>query len=173
MFKEFDEHGSITLRGITFAGVILNYDVFNQQLVLRYTNSSGATNLIAISAAWLEKFELNGDHFETIAKADTTKSIFQVLGFGHDKILFYFGKELLLDSFKSNGNHYFSEARKNMFVLTGEKITGFNSNRGFVKCFDSKKYDEIKKYIRKNKIQVKKASDWQMNELIDFCNTLN
>jgi hypothetical protein len=173
LFKEFDANGSISLRGITFEGLILNYDVFNQQLVLKYTNSSGATNLIAISAAWLEGFELNGSHFETFAKADTNKSIFQVLGFGHDKILFYFGKELLLDSFKSNSNHYFSEARKNMFVFTGEKMTGFNSNRGFIRCFDSKKNDEIKKYLRKNKVQVKKASDRQMVELINYCNTLN
>ncbi|MFZ4546454.1 MAG: hypothetical protein ACOYN4_03425 [Bacteroidales bacterium] len=173
LFKEFDEEGTITLRGITFAGVILNYDIFNQQLVLKYTNSSGAPSLIAISAAWLEEFDLNGCHFETIAKADTVKNIFQVLGIGHDKILFSFGKELLLDSFKSNSNHYFSEARKSMFFLSGEKIKGFKSDRGFIKCFDPTKYDEIKKYIRKNKIQVKKASDWQMNELINFCNTLN
>ena len=173
LFKEFDEYGTITIRGIVYQEVNINYDVFNQQLVMKFTNSSGAKSLIAISAAWLEEFDLNGVHFEAIAKADTVKAIFQVLGNGQNKILISFGKELLLDSFKSNRNHYFSEARKNMFVLSGEKITGFIGNRGFIKCFDPTKQDEIKKYIRKNNIQAKNASDLQLGELINYCNTLN
>ena len=172
LVNEFDSNGAITLRGVTFTGLVLNYDIFNQQLVLKYINPTGAKSLMAISAAWLEKFELGGCHFETFAKADTIKSIFQVLGNGRDKILFSFGKELLLDSFKSNSNHYFSETRKGMFILTHGGITGFKNNHGFIAGFSTSKHDSIKKYLRKNNIKVKKASNWQMTELINYCNTL-
>jgi hypothetical protein len=173
LFANFDLHGSITLRGVTFTGLVLNYDIFNQQLVLKYTNPTGATNLISISAAWLESYELGGCHFESFSNDDTIKKIYQVLGQGSHKILFSFSKELLIDNFKTNSNHYFSEVRKAMFILMDGKITGFNSNRGFVKCYGLDKREAIKKYMRKNKIKVKKSNDLQMNELINYCSTLN
>jgi hypothetical protein len=173
LFKEFDLHGSVTLRGVTFNELVINYDIFNQQLVLRYTNASGATSLMAISAAWLQKFEINGCRFGTFVKTDTLRNIYQFLGDGPDKILYSFRKELLLDNFKTTGNRYFSESRKEMFVLTGGEIAGFGSNRGFVKCFGPGKREDIKKYLRKNKVKVKKASDLQMNGLINYCGTPN
>ena len=42
---------------------MLNYDIYNQQLILKYKNNIGAANLIIISDAWLESFSFKGHKF--------------------------------------------------------------------------------------------------------------
>jgi hypothetical protein len=169
--RDFDRQCEITLRGVTYRNLEANFDILNQELILKYKNALGATNLIALSRAWLEAFELGGCHFETLTLKDTTKRIYQVLGSGTEKILYYRSKELLVDNFKTTGNRYFSDARKEMSVSTGNGIQGFRNNRGFVRAFDALRQDRIKKYLRKQKINVKTADDKVMTELINYCFT--
>lgn len=170
--KEFDIQGKITLRGDTYDNQVLNYDVFNQQLVLKYRNSVGSSSLIEISNAWLEKFELDGCHFELITEADTSKRIYQVLGTSTERILYYRSKELLLDNMKSTRSRYFTEAKKEMFVQKNNSILSFKNNRGFIKIFEPARQEVIKKYMRLHKIKVQRASDSLMNDLINYCFSL-
>lgn len=170
--KEFDTQGSITLRGDKYDNQMINYDIFNQQLVLRYKNSIGSSNLIEISKAWLEKFDIDGCHFELITEADTSKRIYQVLGTSNEKILYFRSKELLLDNMKSTKSRYFTDAKKEMFVWKNNMISSFKNNRGFIKNFEPAKQELIKKYIRLHKIKVQKANDSLMNDLINYCSSL-
>jgi hypothetical protein len=45
------ETGSVTIRGVTYTTLNINYDIYNQQLILEYKNNFGAKNLIIISDA--------------------------------------------------------------------------------------------------------------------------
>jgi hypothetical protein len=116
------EVGSVTIRGVTYTDLLLNYDIYNQQLILKYKNRTGATNLIIVSDAWLESFSFGGISFEMISTPDTLKRIFQVLGTGPNRILYYWKKNLSLDSFYGAKNHIFSVAKKEMNVFTGNQI---------------------------------------------------
>ena len=86
------ETGSATIRSVTYNGLALNYDIYNQKLILEYKNNLGATSLIIISDAWLETFSFKGLNFELISSQDTLKRIYQVLGTGPDRILYYWKK---------------------------------------------------------------------------------
>ncbi len=171
--KDFDSKGAITLRGVPYLNQNISYDIYNQLLVFKYVNAAGSTNMISISEAWLEAFELGSRHFETFAGLDSTKRIYQVLGNNREKIVYRFSKELMLDSFKSSGSHYFSEVKKEMFLLLTDKTIPFKNNRGFIKAFPPEDQDLIKKFIRLNKINVKNASDGQMRELVDYYSIIN
>jgi hypothetical protein len=163
------EIGSATIRGVTFTDLILNYDIYNQQLLLKYKNNIGAENLIIVSDAWLEKFNLKGIHFEVISIQDTLKQIFQVLGTGANRILFYWKKDLKLDSFYGAKNYTFSLAGKEMNLLAGNQ---YWNNKSFYSLFDLEKRMAVKEYLRKRKINVRKAIDQTMTELINYCNSL-
>lgn len=167
LLDEFDAGGKVSLRGITFKDVELNYDLINQQLVLKYTNAIGSANLIELSAAWLQSFDLGYRHFEIINSEDTTKRIFQVLGNGPVQIRYYYYKEFLLDNSSSAGKHFFSEIHKEMYVSTGAKMLKYKNNSSFVKAFSPDKQDQIKKYLRKHKINVKKSNDLIITELLN------
>src|SRR5512145_1757956 len=50
--------GSVTIKGQTFEGITLNYDICNQQLLLQYAIEAGSLRIIEVSKAWLESFTL-------------------------------------------------------------------------------------------------------------------
>lgn len=172
LFEIFDAAGSVTVRGVTYPNQALNYDIYNQQLVLKYKTAIGSDNLLQISFAWLESFNLHSKHFEIITTADTIKEIFQAIGTGPAKVLYSFARKLTVSNLTESSVHYFAQIQRTMYVSYGGKRQKYKNNRSFVKTFPEEKHDQILKYIRKNKITVQKADDRRMNELINYCNTL-
>jgi hypothetical protein len=166
------ESGSAKIRGVTYNALILNYDIYNQQLILKYKNSLDVPTLIIISDAWLESFSIKGLNFEIISSQDTLKRIYQVLGSGPNRILYYWQKKLKLNSNEGSKNYFFSDAKKEMNVYSDNRILRYWSNKTFCSLFTTENKIALKEYLRKNKINVKKASDIIMTELILYCNTL-
>jgi hypothetical protein len=166
------ETGSVTIRGIAYTDLLLNYDIYNQQLILKYKNNIGAANLIILSYAWLEKFSIMGIDFEVISVQDTLKRIFQVLGTGTSRILYHWSKDLQLDSFYGAKNHIFSDVRKEMNILTGNQIVRYWNNKSFCSVFDPEKRIAVKEYLRRQNINVRKAVVRTMTDLINYCNSL-
>ncbi len=173
MYSEFYTRGKITVRGTTFINLTLNYDIYNQQLILNYTNALGSNSLIELSKAWLESFEINGRHFEIFTAADTSTRICQVIGAGPYSIRYYYFKKLLPDTRASSQKYVFTDAEKDMFIYNGNELRKYKNNRSFVSVFKDTQQDMIRKYLRKQKIKVKRANDSKITELINFCNTLS
>ena len=165
--------GFVTLRGLTYDDLWLKYDVFNQQLILQYKTSTGADNQIIISDAWLEKFNLGNTHFELLAIQDTLKRIYQVMGTSRYHIIYFWSKEEALDSRTGATNRVFTLPKKESYLLTGMKMYRYVNNRSFIALFDPAKRAMLKKHLRQQKINVKKASDLAITELINYCNTLS
>ena len=173
LFDSFDEHASLLLRGLTYTNLALNLDILNQQLILKYTNSMGSPSMIQVSFAWLENFEIHNKHFEIIATADTTKEIFQVLGVGPSKVLYFHSRKLLVENLTESTDRFFSRIQKQLYVYNGGKKVKYKNNRTFVAAFGEAQHELIRKYIRKHNVVVQKATDQQMTELINYCNTLS
>lgn len=166
------ESGSVTIRGITFEALALNYDIFNQQLLLQYKNRLAATRVLIISDAWLESFSMKGLNFEIISSQDTLKKIYQVLGSGTNRLLYHWKKELKLDNVAGSKNYIFTSAKKEMYLNTDSRIVRYRNNRLFCSLFNLSYRGSIKEYLHKNKINVKKAVDQTMIRLISYCNSL-
>jgi hypothetical protein len=166
------ETGSVTLRGITYSNLLLNYDIYNQELILKYQSNTGAVNLIIVSDAWLQSFNIRGMKFEVIATQDTMKKIYQVLGEGKYRVYYYWSRKLNLDSFYGSKNFVFSSAGREMNLFNGQQIMKYNNNRSFYSLFDQDKRNNIKEYLRANRIKIKKVNDQIMNDLILYCNSL-
>jgi len=170
LYGEFDTRGSIIVRGIKYSNLSINYDIYNQQLVLKYTDNIGSTKLIEISKAWLESFILGGSSFEIITNADSTQRIYQVIGSDNVKVLYYRSKDLEIDNAKGAGSRSFTGVRKEMYVLINHRLINFKNNGSFIKAFSPAEQDLIKIYIRKHSINVRKANDFIMTDLINYCN---
>jgi len=172
LVDQFDANAAITLRGVTYSNQTLNFDVYNQKVVLKYNNATGSTNLIEISGAWFESFDINGRHFEIETDADTNRRIYQVLGSGSDKVMYALKKDKLLYNRPISGSYYFSKVLRTTYVFTGKRMVKYSGNRNFISAFSPQKQELIKEYLHKNKINVKKASDSVMTDLINYCKTL-
>lgn len=172
LFDIFDSTGSITVRGTTYTHLTLNFDIYNQQLILKYKDAIGSPSLIEISFAWLEKASLSGNNFETYAAPNSSKRLYQVIGGEAEKIMYYLSKDLLIDNMKISGSHYFSSGKKAMYVKVDGRLIPYKNNKGYVKSFSVSKQSYIKEYLRNYDINVKTANDFIMNNVINYCNTL-
>ena len=163
--------GKATIKGKSFEGITLNYDIYNQQLLLQYADASGIFNIIEISKAWLESFRLGDKDFQFLTFADGPR-FYQVLGDGPLFILYYWRKKLELDA--SHGATYFtfSPSMKNQYVLAGDKLRPFKNKRSLISQFDPRHKQEIRNYLYRNRIKLKKASDQAMTELINYIGNL-
>lgn len=165
------EKGTLTIRGETFSDLMLNYDIYNQHLLLAFRNISGADNLIIISDAWLEKFTFREKDFEMISFQDTVKRILQVIGSGPDRIGYIWKKNLEPDSFHGARYYSFSLPKKEMLYLSGDQMLRFRNNRTFYSALDDGKRKVVREYLERHRINVRKAADRTMADVMDFCNS--
>ncbi len=163
--------GSLTLRGKTWSGLMLNYDIYNQQVLMAFRNKTGADNLIVISDAWLEKFSIMGMTFEIMPLQDTVKRIIQIIGSGPVRIGYLWQKDLKPDSFHGARYYSFSSPRKENLILEGDRVVRYLNNRTFCAALDEKKRKAAREYLDKNRIKVRNADDRTMKALLDFYNS--
>jgi hypothetical protein len=169
------EPGSVTLRGVTYTDLLLNYDIYNQQLLLEYTGNPGFTYAIILSDAWLETFSIKDKKFRILPVPDEENRIYQEIGSDQTRILYFWKKYLQFDNTGGNSKkskRTFSNPTREMNLLLDGKIVKYWNNRSFVNLFNPEKNKEIREYINSRRINVKKASDEIVEQLIIFCNTL-
>lgn len=159
--------GEATIRGVKYTNLDLNFDIYKQEVLLKYRNSNNTFNVIMVSKAWLEDFTIGNKRFEFYSTPETANRIYQVLGSDSIKLLCYWKKDLELDAI-GNSNLCFVPKRE-LNVLINKSLKRFINNRSFVHLFDKEKRVLIKKYLRQNKLQVKNASDQAMEEFINYC----
>jgi len=161
--------GDVIIKGKRFENLSLNYDIYNQKLLLRYSDKIGTITIIEISKAWMEGFHLGKKYFECM-NMESGATIFQVLGNGPTRIVYKWRKNLGVEPGKEN--LAFTRALKESFVLSGVNYEPFRNKRSLIAIFNPSHKREIRNYIHKNRIRLKKASDQVMTELINFIGNL-
>jgi hypothetical protein len=164
--------GQVAIRSKVYSGLDLNYDIYNQQLLLRYFNADGATRIIEISKSWLEEFSLGQLDFEYNPDKKDQSRICQVIKSDFMKILYYWKKDLQLDNIFGTADYAFSAPIKERYIMINRVYKNYRNNKEFVDAFPATYQKRLSNYLRIKKIKVRKASDNCMHELIQFCNSL-
>ncbi|MBK9980905.1 MAG: hypothetical protein IPP15_00530 [Saprospiraceae bacterium] len=163
--------GFVQLHGLIYTGLALNYDLVNQQLVLQYKIENGGIKHIIISDAWLEAFNLGNTHFEVVTRQDSIKHIYQLIGSGPMHILYAWSKELKLDTRPGAKSFFFSKPMRRAYLSIGKDVVKYFNNKSFVSILDAKNQNRVKKYLSQSHVNVKKAPDAVMEDVVSFLNT--
>lgn len=159
--------GQISLQGMEYTGLLLNLDVFNQQLLLQFSGKEGAVNTIEVSKAWIEHFSLGSKYFGYTDAGDGLR-FYQIIGNGPVRVFWYFSKRLEI---KPGSNRYmFSGPQKTAGVMKDGVLTPYKSKKGFLSVVGNDR-QEVRAFLRKHRIRVMHASDAEMTVLLDFINT--
>ena len=169
--QEFTD-GSVRIKGVTYDHILLNYDVFNQQLLLKYDYPEGTGHILSLSRAWLQSFTLAGANFELIRFQDTSSRIFQVQGTGKVRLLTSWYKEQKIDYYYTAPYFVFLPLKKEMYLQMDSGMKHFYNNKSFLLAFNPAEQAAIRKYLRQNNINTRKAGAAALLQLIQFCNTL-
>ena len=167
LFSPDNVVGSVTLKGKCYQDITLNYDIFNQQLLLQYEDERGALNIIEVSKAWIKSFRIGNMNFEFL-NLEKDPHFYQVLGEGQVRILYYWRKNLNLDVAIGSSDFTFTPAVRDSYLFMDGQLKPFSTNRSLIRLFDPGHRPKIKSYLRKNKVKVKKASDQAMAEMLTF-----
>ena len=164
--------GNVTVKGKIYPDLTLNYDIFNQQLLLKYNDGTGIPKILEVSKAWLTTFSLGSRKFEFL-NIENNPRFFQVLGDGPARVLYFWRKTIDLESTVGVVNYYFSHAIREPYVLKDGQLSPFRSKRSFIRIFPPEHKTEIRDYLRKNKVKIRKAGDKAMADLVNYICTLN
>jgi hypothetical protein len=166
------QKGSLVVRGINYPGRLLNYDAYNQQLILRYKTDLSASEQLIVSDAWLSSFTIGSQKFALIPLTDTTRRICQVIDTLGYRVAYAWRKDLILDTNYGATNHVFAKPVKESFIRMNGEYLRFRNNKSFVRSFEKAAQPMIKKHLRKSRLNVKKISDKDMLDLLAFCATI-
>lgn len=167
--------GSVQFRGEKFNNLLLNYDVHNQQVVLRFKTRMKNTREIVLSNVWLKYFNLGEQHFEILKFPGIKSRIYQVIGNGHYEILYTWRKDYNLSNTFGATNFAFSKPVRDTYLKVGKKLIHYKNNKSFVALFGPENKSSLNKFLRKNKIKlnrIKKSRLQAVLRLINYCNTL-
>lgn len=167
--------GSVLIRGEKFNNLLLNYDVYNQQVVLKYKTQLSNVKEIVLLKIWLKFFNLGKKHFEILSFSGSKSRIYQVIGKGHYQIFYTWGKNYDLNNSFGATNYAFSKPIRDAYLREGNKLLHYKNNKSFVALFSPKYKPLINKYLRENGIKLnrlKKSKPQVVLNLINYCNTL-
>lgn len=162
--------GAVTINDTTYSRVNLNYDIYNQEILYKY-NYEHQTKVISLATEIIDEFSIQNSSF-IILNQSTQPVIYKRIGDKQLKILIYYEKELKLYSSASGSYYKFSKPNKSFYTYDKSTLKGFKSRRSFLKLFPENNRPAIKKYMKQNKIRIKRASDQKLKDLINFCNTI-
>jgi hypothetical protein len=165
-------NGTVTVKGKNFSTPGLNYDILNQEIVMKYESEAGAAYLLQLSKAWISAFSMDRYRFELLTLPGMPQQICQVLDGGGLRILLHWSKTLDLDITHGSRKYVFSAPKKESYLMKGGRYQAFKNNRSFLALFDSEDQPAIRKYMKTNKLNVRKSGDDDLSGLLNYCGGL-
>lgn len=163
--------GSVDIKGARFDVTGINYDVYNQEILIQYENAAGGLDVLSLSKAWIEHFNIGEKRFE-ILEVNGTPQICQLISAGNLKVIYHWSKTLKLDMHYGSRDFIFSEPSRDSYIIIGNCWFAFRNNKTFVKAFDPELQPEIRRSLKQMRINVKRSADTAMLGLLVQCEEL-
>jgi hypothetical protein len=169
--------GFIFNSGNTYNQFLINYDLISDKLIIKVENFHGSERFIAVNKNQVDSFLMGNTLFVNsryIARNKNKRNYYeQIYGSGNISLYKSYEKRFI-DMYDEFSYPYgkFSEIETKLFLVKDRELININSANAFIKCFGKEHRKEVQKYIHKHNIQLKKASNDVLNEMMSYCNML-
>jgi len=170
----FEVHGDmlsdIRIKGKEYQEQKLRFDIYNQLLILDFTDLSGASGSIILRDDWVEFFTLGQLLFRKYPDKQGKLRFGQVVFEGEYSCIYFWEKEYIPEL--EDGKRYFSFSKedRDAVIIHGGKTNTFKNKGSFLKCFPKEDRGKIKSFLRKENLKVHKVSDLKMEQLMQTIN---
>ena len=167
--------GTLFISGDIFDQVLLKYDLTRDDIILKARMANGKFKAIEMTHEHVDSFRLGIRLFVNSRKfTDRNEDMVyyeQIL----DKHLTYVrqhSKHFIsqYDVLTPHGRYSNTETR-NYFIDQG-KLINVTGRRGFIRFFSKTGRNEIRKFLRKENIRYRNASDAELHRLLEYCNQI-
>lgn len=170
--KNYGE-GYISIRGTEYKNIFLNYDILNQEVILKYVDLQGSNRLLTISKAWLEKFSIANEQFSLIDTPKGEKLIVQTLNQGQIQLHSHWTKKIIAEISFVSEHYTFEKKRNTLFLSYKNDLQEFKSTKNILALLNDEAQQKVKHYLKQNKIKARKSSLDQIIGLLNYCNQLD
>ncbi len=161
---------TINLKGRQFNNILLKYDIEQQMIILKVDNLY-SSKIITLSDNYIKDFHIHNKHFINLKEKGISDNKIQFLEliYEGDFIFGNFYSKSFLSVF-SNKYPYgkYSETKVSNFLFINNKKISISNKRDLLSVFPEHKHD-IKKFIKKNKIKFRKATNSDFYKIMQYC----
>lgn len=165
--------GEVVMSGKKYTGLTLNYDIYNQQLILNYTNYTGAFERIVINSSLVDTFYIAYREFVQNPFPEIAIPYLQLIYKGKISAFVGWSKIYEFRGTIKSGQHEYSDEKKSFYLVKNSEVYKFRNRRTFIKHFDDSQQKQVKVFLKNEKMKIRKATDFQLQQLLIFCNNLN
>jgi len=172
LIEKLFSNATVWINGAEFNNLQLNYDVFNQEVLLAFETQEAAKRVIMLSKAHIDSFYFDNKKFiiEKLGKDDY--AIFQRIKVGELELNIYWSKRLELQTSLNNIQYFFTNPQRGIYIIKSQNKTPIRNNRSLYKLFQKKQASSLRKYMRSNKLKLPKMNDSQYFNLLVFISKL-
>ena len=169
---EFHE-GTVSIKAKQFDDVLLKYDCYSQQLILKYDDLEGSYNLLILNNLHLSSFSIGDYNFQKFSIKSGQNLFYQVINSGTLSVYIHWKKNLMATNTNLKNSHEFGKTIRKYYLNHEGEIQSFKSRASFRSFFPDSQQKEIKKYFRQEQISIRKANPAEIQDLLDFMISLN
>lgn len=169
--NEMFDTGSLNIDKQSFSGLLLNYDIFNQEVLFK-SGKGFQEKIISIPVHTINSFTIGDRHFIVAHEEKWNVRIYETIGDQYLKFIRSWSKEMKTSNDNSIYKYEFSKPLHITYLSDGESLYQLRWKKDVLKVFPETNRSEIKKFLRKNKIRFRRASSNELLELINYRYTL-
>ncbi len=167
--------GSVTVNGKTFSGLQLNYDIFMDQIIYLDEGLDDNKRMILLNKNQVSGFIIEGHPFIKLDPSDSNNisesQYFEFLYKGGISLFKKWSKEFESNATQEHPNGLFLDPKTIRYLMKNNNLYKVPDRNALLKVCENRK-EELKKYMRKNRIYVRNAPDQKLIELIKYYNSL-
>jgi len=167
--------GDLTLVGREFENVDLKFDIEQQKVILMGFVDSVNFKIIVLNDNYIKYFSLHEKHFVNISNHLNNKSIkgfYELIYDGTFVFVKSFEKEFLGTYSNRYPNGKYSETIIEKYIIKDNIKFKIKNKKSIFRVFPEQKF-EIKKFMKDNKIKLRKASNTSLNNLMRYCDEVS
>lgn len=160
--------GTVILSGKSYDDVQINYDIYEQHLVLEYQGLSEGLFKIIISPRYTDAFQLAGNYFEKLTMDDRGPLFYQVITVNDLSLYIHWEKQKMVTSNNLQHPYFFTDPKQSYFLSISDKLFPFSNKKAFVHLFSGVSKKDIRRYMRRSSIRFSDASPDKLAGLLEF-----
>lgn len=167
--------GSVTVNGKTFTGLQLNYDVFKDQLIFLDESPDGSKKIILLNKNQVTKFTIENHSFIKLESREiiniSESHYYELLHEAEIRLLKKWNKEFESNATQDYPNGKFLDTKTTRYIMKNKQLFKITNRNALLKVCEGRK-EEMKKYCRKNNVNVRKGPDQKLVGFIEYYNSL-
>lgn len=161
--------GTITISGQTFTNQQLKYDLNKQQFVLFYSNNNSQPGQIILNNMLIDSVNMGNSLFIPNNNPDIRQPFVQLIRKGMLTCTIGWTKELNLNNTGINGGYQYSRQVSTFYLNYKGSSYRFSNKSSFLRIFTPMEKVPIRKYLSSKHLKFKKMNEFDLRELIIFC----